>query len=431
MGRQEKKGNETGYRVVGVDTGVVRIESVLSVIQTVNRGLSRRDGYLSSDDKSLFIHINRLDYSAFRDLVRKAVASFIEGKEIGLDDTTSRDRDPQSGGDPCQPAEAEESKGIQLLFEDLLRQVDSIRSYGMKAGKRVYYDYTAERKVQNRKVKVQRRKALFYTSGNTFSRDDNPLPREYTNAIVCGDSREVLSRLPNNSIDLILTSPPYNFGIGYDTGEDGIDWEEYLSRLYSVLDECVRVLRWGGRIVVNVQPLFSDYLPLHHLVSQHLMSSHLIWKGEILWEKNNYNCKYTAWGSWKSPKSPYLKYTWEFLEVFAKGDLSKDGRREDIDLSADEFKSWVVARWSLGPERAMKSWGHPAMFPEALAERVIKLFSYKGDVILDPFNGAGTTTAVASRLNRRYLGIDISADYCATARSRTRGDNRTLDEYSQ
>lgn len=148
------------------------------------------------------------------------------------------------------------------------------------------------------------------------------------------------------------------------------------------------------------------------------MGRHLIWKGEILWEKHNYNCKYTAWGSWRSPSNPYLKYTWEFLEVFAKGTLKKEGDPTKADISADEFKKWVVSKWSIAPERDMKKYNHPAMFPEELATRVIKLFSFQGDVVLDPFNGVGTTTVVAKKFGRRYVGIDISPEYCQTAESR-------------
>jgi DNA modification methylase len=145
------------------------------------------------------------------------------------------------------------------------------------------------------------------------------------------------------------------------------------------------------------------------------MSKKLLWKGEILWEKNNYNCKYTAWGSWKSPSSPYLKYTWEFVEVFTKGTLLKKGDRDKIDITADEFKEFVVAKWSIAPERKMKDYGHPAMFPEKLVERALKLFSYQNDIVLDPFNGVGTTTYVAKKLNRRFLGIDLSEEYTKTA----------------
>ena len=107
------------------------------------------------------------------------------------------------------------------------------------------------------------------------------------------------------------------------------------------------------------------------------MREKLIWKGEILWEKNHYNCKFTAWGSWKSPSSPYLKYTWEFLEIFCKGDLKKSGDSKNADIDADSFKEWVSAKWSIAPERNMGKFKHPAMFPEELANRVLKLFSFK------------------------------------------------------
>ncbi|MDI6740201.1 MAG: site-specific DNA-methyltransferase, partial [Candidatus Edwardsbacteria bacterium] len=134
--------------------------------------------------------------------------------------------------------------------------------------------------------------------------------------------------------------------------------------------------------------------------------------------KNNYNCKYTAWGSWKSPSNPYLKYTWEFLEVFCKGNLKKEGKTINADITGDEFKKWVLAVWKIAPERNMKEYGHPAMFPEELIARALKLFSFKNDIVLDPFNGAGTTTLVAKKLNRIYLGIDISEQYCKAAAKR-------------
>ncbi|MDD5419602.1 MAG: site-specific DNA-methyltransferase, partial [Methanomicrobiaceae archaeon] len=185
--------------------------------------------------------------------------------------------------------------------------------------------------------------------------------------------------------------------------------------------ECYRVLKPGGRIAVNVQPLFSDYVPTHHIISRQLLDLGFLWKAEILWEKNNYNAKYTAWGSWKSPSMPYLKYTWEFIEIFDKETHKKAGRREDIDITDTEFKEWVIAKWSFPPEFRMKEHDHPAMFPEELPRRVMKLFSYRGDIVLDPFNGAGTTTLVAHRLGRRFIGIDISEQYCRTALSRLQG----------
>lgn len=98
--------------------------------------------------------------------------------------------------------------------------------------------------------------------------------------------------------------------------------------------------------------------------------------------------------------------------------LRKPGKREDADITAEEFKNWTSACWTIPPEHRMKRFGHPAVFPEKLVERLLKLFSYRGDVILDPFNGVGTTTLVARQFGRVYLGIDLSEKYCQTALQR-------------
>ena len=316
------------------------------------------------------------------------------------------------------------SPGNSTLLADIAAAVEGVGSYGIKSGKRNYVDYNKERKVRNRAAKELQRGKFYYAKGHDYSTENNEAPKRYVNKIICGDSAEVLKKLPDNCVDLIFTSPPYNFGLDYANdgnnsgGGDDHDWNLYFEKLFTVFEQCIRVLKYGGRIVVNIQPLYSDYIPSHHVISNYFINKQLIWKGEILWEKNNYNCKYTAWGSWKSPSNPYLKYTWEFLEVFCKGDLKKTGSRELADISADEFKQWVTGKWSIAPEHHMKKHGHPAMFPEQLALRVLKLFSFQGDLVLDPFNGAGTTTLAAGRSGRGYLGIDISSEYCATAARR-------------
>ncbi|MBW1649211.1 MAG: site-specific DNA-methyltransferase [Deltaproteobacteria bacterium] len=306
----------------------------------------------------------------------------------------------------------------KTIFEDLIRSIEQIKSYGIKGNKKNYVDYNKERKVKDRKKKEINRNQYYYAQNNRFIKENNNFPSSFTNKIVTGDSETILKNIPDNSVDLVFTSPPYNFGLEYEANKDAHHWETYFEKLFKIFNQCIRILKYGGRILVNIQPLFSDYIPSHHIISNFFISEKLIWKGEILWEKNNYNCKYTAWGSWKSPSSPYLKYTWEFIEIFCKGDLKKIGLAKNIDISGDEFKKWVTAKWSIAPERNMKDYGHPAMFPEELAERILKLFSYKSDIVLDPFNGVGTTTAVAKKLKRKYLGIDISDKYCKVAQKR-------------
>lgn len=338
-------------------------------------------------------------------IVKKNDSLVICLKEINLD----------SLKDMCLQIDSEMNSD---LLERVVEKIETIRSYGIKGQKRNYVDYNKERKVKNRKAKEINRNQYYYANNNSFSTINNIIPSDFENKIICGDGVDVLKKLPDNCIDLVFTSPPYNFGLEYESNEDAHHWERYFDKLFRIFDECIRVLKFGGRIIVNTQPLFSDYIPSHHVISNYFMSKKLIWKGEILWEKNNYNCKYTAWGSWKSPSNPYLKYTWEFLEIFCKGTLKKGGSTKDSDITADEFKNWVVARWSIAPERNMKKFSHPAMFPEELVYRVLKLFSFKNDIVLDPFNGVGTTTFVAKRLERKYVGIDISEEYCLKARKR-------------
>lgn len=222
--------------------------------------------------------------------------------------------------------------------------------------------------------------------------------------------------IEDNSIDLIVTSPPYNFEMNYDNYNDKNTWDDYFKKMKIFSDICYRIIKPGGRVAINIQPLFSDFVPSHHIISELFRNSGFLWRNEILWEKNNYNCKYTAWGSWKSSSNPYFKYTWEFIEVFSK---EQNGRKEKgiSDISADEFKSWTVAKWSIAPERKMKEYGHPAMFPIEIPKRLVKLYSYVGDTILDPFMGLGTTGLVCKG-NRHFIGFDVSKNYCDAATER-------------
>ena len=391
--RQEKLCISGKYRVIYIPLGHAPFLSEIVAVRSFSKSIAPEDLYFEIQDETLLCYLHRFDPVLHQSIIE-------EYSKVHLDmHYSSPSRNP---------------------FRCALVDIFAIKSYGISSGKRIYVNYNEERKVLDRDAKKKKRSEYFYAQEHEFSNIRNALPEKFLNQIVCGDSLAVLRDLPDNCIDIIVTSPPYNFGLDYDAdgAGDAKHWEQYLSDLFAIFDECIRVLAWGGRFIVNVQPLFSEYIPIHHIISHHFMTRHLIWKGEILWEKNNYNCKYTAWGSWKSPSSPYLKYTWEFLEIFCKGELKKTGSPDMIDITAEEFKAWVVAKWSIASERNMKDYGHPAMFPEELVMRCLKLFSYQGDIVLDPFNGAGTTTCVAHRLHRTFLGIDISAEYCKTAQMR-------------
>lgn len=310
------------------------------------------------------------------------------------------------------------------LVSALTQELQKIKSYSTNNGKMVYASFNKAKKVENKKQKSKARLA-YESYKKDFSTESNSV-NDKLNQIYCADSLEFLKTLPDNCIDIVLTSPPYNFGIDYNAHNDTNHWQQYFDMLFTIFKECVRVLKSGGRIIVNIQPMYSDYIPTHHFISKFFIDEGLIWKGEILWEKNNYNCKYCTWGSWKSPASPYLKYSWEFIEIFCKNTLKKEGDKAKIDINADEFKKWVYGKWSIAPERNMKKYGHDAMFPEALVERCLKLFSYKNDIVLDPFNGAGTTTKIAKMLGRRFIGVDISEKYCQSAKQRLENVEKKL-----
>jgi len=237
------------------------------------------------------------------------------------------------------------------------------------------------------------------------------------NQIICADALTALKKIQDNTVDIVLTSPPYNFDMEYDEHNDKDEASKYMNTLIGIFDECIRVLKSGGRMIINIQPNYKEYYPTHHHITSAMIDRGLLWRGEIIWLKNNLK-KLTAWGSWKSPSCPYLSYPFEFIEVFSKDTLKHDGNKDDIDITKEEFIEYVNGHWSIAPETRMKKYNHPAMFPEELARRCIKLFSYKNDLVLDPFNGAGTTTLVAHELERKYIGIDISDEYCKIAEER-------------
>jgi len=243
---------------------------------------------------------------------------------------------------------------------------------------------------------------------------------EFTNRVIRGNCLEVIGRMGDSCIDAVITSPPYNVGVEYDCYKDDRDFGFYIRYMRGILEEIWRVMKDGGRVMINLAPASGLYYPTHHIITGIMLEIGFIWKAEIIWNKNNYGCSYTTWGSWRSPSSPYIKTGYEYINVYCKGSLKKGGRKEDIDITEEEFKRWTDGLWVVAPETRMKRYGHPAMFPEEIPRRLMKLFTYRSDIILDPFCGVGTTCLVAKKLGRRYIGIDISEKYCEIAERRIR-----------
>lgn len=235
----------------------------------------------------------------------------------------------------------------------------------------------------------------------------------WSDQIYCKSSA-AMDAVPASSVGLAFTSPPYGVGKEYDAD---MSLDEYLALIESVAREVYRVLVPGGRYVVNIANIGrKPYIPLHaHFYELHQRLGFLP-MGEIIWQKGKGASGSCAWGSWKSAKAPRLRDLHEYLLVFSKGDFKRPDRGIS-DIGRDEFMASTLSVWNIAPESA-KRIGHPAPFPMALAERVIRLYSYVGDVVLDPFVGSGTTCAAAKRLGRHWVGYDASEAYCELARKR-------------
>jgi DNA modification methylase len=244
--------------------------------------------------------------------------------------------------------------------------------------------------------------------------------------IINGDVLKTLKLIPDNSVHLIITSPPYNVGKNYDSHNDLMDYKDYLSWLYDVWKEVSRVLVSGGRFCLNIAPTgIKNFTPIHHDFSNQLREIGLKLRCEIVWYKQTM-LKRTAWGSWKSPSNPHIVPSWEYLLVFSKEQDRLDGRKEDIDITSDEFKEFSDGMWRISPETKRK--GHPAPFPEKLIYRLIKFYSYKGNVVMDIFGGTGTVAYVSHKLKRHFIHIDISKEYCNIAESRLKTLNKNKNK---
>jgi len=247
------------------------------------------------------------------------------------------------------------------------------------------------------------------------------------NEIICGDALEKLQDIPDNSIDLIVTSPPYNIGIEYDNWDDRMPWGLYYEWCRRWLEECYRILKPDGRMCLNhyLSCGQSDnrHAPLMKLncIAEEIGFKH---HGLAVWYDTTLT-KRSAWGSWLSPSAPYINSPFEGILVLYKERWKKD-RIGKSEITKKEFMEACSGIWKIQPEKDRE---HPAPFPLELAERCIRMFSWEGDVVLDPFCGKGTTCVAAKRLNRKYIGIDISDKYCGMARNDLLNVPKRLEEF--
>jgi modification methylase len=245
---------------------------------------------------------------------------------------------------------------------------------------------------------------------------ENPVPPEHLDRIFCKSS-ENMAELPDNSVHLMVTSPPYNVGKDYDRD---ITLDEYLDFLNRVWRETYRVLVPGGRACINIANLGrKPYIPLNSFISRGLLDAGFLMRGEIIWNKGASASPSTAWGSWLSPANPTLRDVHEYILVFSKLGFSRKNSGKKGTISRDEFLELTKSVWTF-PAVSARSVGHPAPFPLELPHRLIQLYTFAGDIVLDPFMGSGQTALAALQSGRRYLGYEVETDYVRLAEKRIR-----------
>jgi len=244
---------------------------------------------------------------------------------------------------------------------------------------------------------------------------ENPIPSEKLDTIFHSSS-ETMSELPDNSVHLMVTSPPYNVGKDYD---DDLTLAEYLSFLKRVWTETYRVLVPGGRACINVANLGrKPYIPLHAFIIHDMNEIGFLMRGEIIWDKGASASSSTAWGSWQSASNPTLRDTHEYILVFSKGNFRRDKLDGKTDtISKEEFLEFTKSVWTFAAESARKI-GHPAPFPIELPYRLIQLYTFKDEVVLDPFMGSGQTALAALKAGRHYVGYETNEEYLNLAKKR-------------
>ena len=296
--------------------------------------------------------------------------------------------------------------------------------------------------------------------------------------IICDKAEHAIDKLEDESVDILITSPPYNVDLGnnkyhhspYDVYKDNKLHQDYINWLRSVFYGVYPKMKSGGRVVINIGDGKNGSVPTHKDILDFMVEIGYIVMTQIIWNKNTTGNR-TAWGSYGSPSSPSIPCPYEHILVFAKETKVKEldftqfynqnctvshlfsaesvtwKELEDMrtlgpdklgvklakrelkreknkyskymtTITNREFIDYAWGIWSFAPETRQKKLGHPAMFPVELPRRILKMFSYRGDTVLDPFMGLGTTGLACKELDRNFIGVDMSTDYCEMAQKR-------------
>lgn len=249
---------------------------------------------------------------------------------------------------------------------------------------------------------------------NTIDVENQDFPEKIENTII-NSSSVSMRDIPDNSIHLMITSPPYNVSKVYD---ENLSLNEYLNLLEAVFRETFRVLVNGGRACINVANVGRrPYIPLSDYISRMMIDIGYYMRGEIIWNKAAGAGVSMAWGSWKSASNPVLRDTHEYILIYSKNSYSRKDKNKENTITKEQFMEWTKSIWTFNPESA-KRVKHPAPFPEELPNRLIQLYSYKNDIVLDPFMGSGTTALSALKNNRKYIGYETNNEYIKIAEER-------------
>ena len=244
---------------------------------------------------------------------------------------------------------------------------------------------------------------------------ENPVPSELLDTTI-NSSAEHMAGLPDNSVHLMVTSPPYNVGKEYD---EDLTLPEYLAFLKRVWVETHRVLVPGGRACINVANLGrKPYIPLHTFIARDMSELGFLMRGEIIWDKGASASASTAWGSWQSATNPTLRDVHEYILIFSKGSYRRSRPEDRKDtITKEQFLEFTRSIWNFPAESARKI-GHPAPFPVELPYRLIQLYSFENEVVLDPFMGSGQTGLAALKSSRHFVGYELNSEYQILANKR-------------